>query len=207
MEDFHLNTINFDAMEVSLMHKHLSRTVTITYDECLHLLSLSREIHLKRKEHLFLQGEIAKYVAFVQKGCLRYYFIDENGHDHIIYFAQEEWWIGDLNSFYQSEPTANNLQALEPTVLYAYDKSNFDKARADIKAFDEYCKKRHAKATAARMQEMMDKQSVPAEDRYQRLLTTFPDIFQRVPQHYIASYLGIKPESLSRIRKRLHDKK
>jgi len=194
-------------MQIELLHKHLSSIVKISHEECDYMLSLAKEFLLKKKEHFFINGEIAKYVGFIQKGCLRYYYIDEKGEDHIIYFAQEEWWIGDLDSFYRDVPTNTNLQALEETIIYAFDKKNFDTIRSEIPAFDEYVKKRHAKATSARLDDMMAQRSTTAEDRYLKLLSSFPDIFQRVPQHYIASYLGIKPESLSRIRKKLYQKR
>lgn len=194
-------------MEVIHLYKHLSSIVNISEADCMKMLTVAKVFVLNKKEHFFINGEIAKYVAFVNKGCLRYYYIDDEGGDHIIYFAQENWWIGDLNSFYGDVPTPNNLQALETTELFAFDKTNFDLLRNEIPAFDEYVKKRHAKATSARLDEMMAQRSESAEERYLKLLKSFPDIFQRVLQHYIASFLGIKPESLSRIRKKLHDKK
>ena len=175
--------------------------------ECEYMLSVCRHQILKKKQHLFINGEIAKYVGFINRGCMRYYYIDNKGDEHIIYFAQEEWWIGDLNSFYNETPTPNNLQALEECELFLYDKESFEKIRNDVPAYDAFVKAKHAKAADARIETMMSQRSEGAEERYQKLLKSFPDIFQRVPQHYIASYLGIKPESLSRIRKKIYSQK
>ena len=82
----------------------------------------------------------------------------------------------------------------------------FDRLRSEVPAYEEFRKKAHARATAARLETMMSQRSQTAEERYLKMLEKFPDIFQRVPQHYIASFLGVKPQSLSRIRKQLTEK-
>lgn len=185
------------------MHKHLLQTVPITEAESIYLFNLSKITHLKKKEHLFIAGDMARQVGYVNQGCLRYYRIDEKGDEHIIYFAIENWWIGDLSSFYGNIPTGFNLCAMEPCELYLFTKDVFDHARREIPSFDQYCKIRHAKANDARVETMMSLRYESAEERYKKLMHNFPDIFQRVPQHYIASFLGIKPQSLSRIRKNI----
>ena len=193
--------------DVYRLYKHLNHTVTISESDTFKLYSQAKIYHLKKKEFLFMEGELAKYVGFVNKGCLRYYRLDDKGEEHIIYFATEEWWIGDLSSFYSGKPSLFNLHALEDCELFLYTKELFELMRAQIPAFDQYVKIRHAKATDARLETMMSQRYESAESRYLKLLQGFPDIFQRVPQHYIASFLGIKPQSLSRIRKNLADRK
>jgi CRP-like cAMP-binding protein len=188
------------------LYNHLKKIVPITEKDVELMMSYAKITKLKKKSFLFQEGEIARHVGFVNQGVLRYYYTDEHGEEHIIYFAQEEWWIGDLNSFYGQVPTPYYLQALENTELFLFTRENFDRVRSSIPAYDEYVKVRHAKATAARLDTMMSLRAEHAEDRYEKLLKSFPDIFQRVPQHYIASYLGIKPQSLSRIRKIISEK-
>lgn len=190
----------------TLLFEHLNRTVTLLETEAEKMLQLAKVVKLKKKEHLFMEGQVAKYVGFVNNGCLRYYRLDEKGEEHIIYFAIEEWWIGDLSSFYSDQPSTFNLQALEPCEMFLYTREAFETVRFEIPAFDQYAKIRHAKATDARLETMMSQRADSAETRYIKLLEGFPDIFQRVPQHYIASYLGIKPQSLSRIRKQLAER-
>lgn len=170
------------------------------------MMGFSKIIKLKKKEYLFREGDMARYVGFVNQGVLRYYFVDNQGEEHIIYFAQEEWWVGDLNSFYGQTPTPYNLQALEDTEIFGFHLENFDLIRREVPPFEEFRKASHAKATAARINNSLSLLSESAEERYTKLLKSFPDIFQRVPQHYIASFLGIKPQSLSRIRKLLAEK-
>lgn len=185
------------------LHRFMNKTVRFTEADTEHLMALAKVVQLKKKEYLFREGEYARYVGYVNKGCLRYFQTDPKGEEHIIYFAQENWWIGDLDSFYSRKPTPYNLQALEPCELFAFSVETFDRLRSEVPAYEEFRKLAHARATAARLEMMLSQRSQSAEDRYLTLLEKFPDIFQRVPQHFIASYLGIKPQSLSRIRKQL----
>ena len=189
------------------LYQHLKTIVHILPEEVEKMMAFAKIVQLKKKNFLFQEGEIDRYVGYVNKGVLRYFFNDENAEEHIIYFAQENWWVGDLNSFYGNVPTPYNLQALENTELFLFNRENFTRVREMIPAYDEYVTLRHAKATSARLETMMSFRSEPAEARYEKLLRGFPDIFQRVPQHYIASYLGVKPQSLSRIRKNIAEKK
>ena len=184
----------------------MNKTVRFTEADTERLMSLAKVVQLKKKDFLFQEGEYCKYVGFVNKGCLRYYQTDQKGEEHIIYFAQEEWWIGDLDSFYSRNPTPYYLQALEPCELFLFTVETFDRLRSEVPAYEEFRKKAHARATAARLETMMSQRSQTAEERYLKMLEKFPDIFQRVPQHYIASFLGVKPQSLSRIRKQLTEK-
>ncbi|MEO6189419.1 MAG: Crp/Fnr family transcriptional regulator [Saprospiraceae bacterium] len=190
-----------------LLFNHLIKSVSISSDQIDHMIRSGRLKLLKKKDCLFKEGEVAKYVGYITKGCLKYYQIDDKGEEQIVYFAIEDWWIGDLNSFYSGKPSTYYLQALEDTELLLFTKVEFDQIRKDIPAFDEFCKIRHAKATDARMETLISQRSESAEERYLKLLQKIPDIFQRVPQHLIATYLGIKPPSLSRIRKQLTEKK
>lgn len=189
------------------LFQHLNATVSITEAESEKMLRMAKVVRLKKKEHLFMEGHVAKYVGYVDRGCLKYYRIDEAGEEHIVYFAVENWWIGDLSSFYSGQPSTFNLQALEPCELFLYTRETFESVRSEIPVFDQYCKIRHAKATDARLETLMSQRADSAEVRYVKLLQGFPDIFQRVPQHLIASYLGIKPQSLSRIRKQMADRR
>ena len=140
------------------LFEHLNLTVSLTEADAEKMLQLAKVTQLKKKEHLFMEGQVAKYVGFVNKGCLRYYRLDEKGEEHIVYFAIEEWWIGDLSSFYSGQPSTYNLQALEPCEMFLYTKDTFETVRREIPAYDQYAKIRHAKATDARMETMMSQQ-------------------------------------------------
>lgn len=193
--------------DVSRLQRHINGMISISDADVLKLLSHAKVYRILKKKHLFIEGDQAKYVGFVNKGCMRYYQLDNKGEEHIIYFAIEDWWIGDLSSFYSGKPTLFNLQALEECELFLYSRETFESVRSLIPAFDQYVKILHARANDARVQNMTSQRYESAESRYLKLLHGFPDIFQRIPQHYIASFLGIQPQSLSRIRKNIAEKK
>ena len=193
-------------METGRLKKHLQSVVHFANEEMESLVPYMEIYYLKKKDHLFRQGEIDRYVGFVNKGCLRYYYMDEKGHEHILYFALEEWWIGDLNSFYLNEPTPNSLQALEDCELFLFSLHSFESARKQIPAFNDFITIKHRKAYTSSQQRSFESKVETAEEKYRKLLASSPDIFQRIPQHYIAAYLGIAPESLSRIRKKISNR-
>ena len=170
------------------------------------ITSLIRLIPLKKGEFLFREGEIDRYLAFVRKGCLRYYLIDKSGDEHTIYFATEAWWVGDMNSFFKGLPTLYFLQALEPTELLAFSKEAFQTALDTIPAFNEFFRIKTRQSYSAMQRRFVEQQAESAEEKYLKLIEAQPSLFQRVPQYLIASYLGIRPQSLSRIRKNLSAK-
>jgi CRP-like cAMP-binding protein len=186
-----------------LMRKSVERDAVFTDEAFAFLTSLCEFKKLKKKEFLFREGEVDRHLAFVNKGCLRYYLVDTKGDEHIVYFAFEDWWIGDMNSFFNSKPTIYYMQALEDCELLLFTRENFTKALDEIPAFNDFFTKRTSQSYMAIQKRFAQVNTESAEERYVRLLQSQPEIFQRVPQHYIASFLGIKPQSLSRIRKNL----
>lgn len=161
-----------------------------------------KPLHLKKKEFLHRQNEVCRHIAFVHKGCLRNYNIDSKGDEQIIYFAIEDWWVADLQSFFLQIPSQFNLQALEDCELLISTKKDFEQAFEVVPTFENFYRLKTQTAYTKTQQTVVEK-SETAEDRYLKLLKTSPSLLQRVPQHYLASYLGIKPQSLSRIRKKI----
>ena len=165
--------------------------------------SYIRPRRLAKKEHLFTHGQVVKWVGFVNEGCLRYYLLDNAAEERIIYFAMEGWWIGDLGSFNHGQPTLNNLQALTDVELLLLERDGFEEMCARCPAWEKFYRLATQKAYAAIQDRYIQFQAMSAEEKYLWLVKKSPTLFQRVPQHYIASYLGIQPQSLSRIRKKL----
>jgi CRP-like cAMP-binding protein len=184
------------------LREHLNKFVSISDNEFDILKFFFKPLNLHKKEFLHRQNEICRYVAFVCKGCLRNFYIDKNDKEQIIYFAEEDWWVADLQSFFLQIPSQFNLQALENCELLVSTKKEFEQAFVDVPVFEKFYRIKTQTAYTKTQQKVAEK-SEPAEDRYIKLLTTSPSLLQRVPQHYLASYLGIKPQSLSRIRKKI----
>jgi len=155
---------------------------------------------------LVRSGEINKELYFVEQGLLRQYFVDKNGKEHILYFAPENWLLGDRNSSYFNIPTEFTIEAIEDTVVVILDPEffiNLSKEYQNAIAKSEFLLHRHIPQLQKRVSQLL---GATAEERYLDFITTYPNLMMRVPQWMIASYLGITPESLSRVRRELAKK-
>lgn len=155
---------------------------------------------LRKKQYLLQEGEFSKVHAFVVKGCLRMFRVDAKGVEHIFQFAIENWWIGDRESLISGQPSKYNIEALEDAELLLATQPALDELQKipAVNAMIQNLQQNNVIATQNRIHAAI---SYTAEEKYIDFLKTYPDIFQRVPQQMIASYLGITRETLSRIRK------
>ena len=156
---------------------------------------------MKKGEFLQRQGEVAHLGAFVCKGFLRSYVIDNKGKEHIIQFAPENWWISDKIGMSQGAAATYFIDAIEDSELLTTDMQGHVTMMKEIPGYGESFQKGMQKRTAAKDSRIVHSLTSTAEERYNDFLATYPSIAQRVPQHMLASYLGITPETLSRIRK------
>ncbi|MEJ7683074.1 MAG: Crp/Fnr family transcriptional regulator [Segetibacter sp.] len=150
---------------------------------------------------------MCKYTAFVEKGILRSYTVDNKGAEHILQFALEGWWVADLYSYLTNEPSLFNIDALEDCELLLITKSSWDVLLQKIPAFERYFRILIQNNLIATQRRLMGSLSETAEEKYIKLIKTYPDCVQRVPQHMIASYLGITRETLSRVRHEMASRK
>lgn len=162
---------------------------------------------LKKGAFLLREGEVCRHTTFVVKGCLRLYTVDNKGKEHIMQFAPENWWIGDMESFAKGTPSVYYIDALEDSELLLIDKPSQEKALHTIQLLTLFFQQLMQNRQMASQKRIIHSLSASAEERYLDFLKTYPSFIQRVPQHMIASYLGITPESLSRIRKQVVSKK
>jgi CRP-like cAMP-binding protein len=159
--------------------------------------------HLKKGGIFLREGEVAKYTAFVEKGCLRSYVIDNKGKEHIVQFAPETWWLGDTDSIRTGKPTIYFVDAIEDSDILMLDAPSHLKIIEHVPGYAAAFQTGIQKHAAAKDRRIVASLTSTAEERYNDFLRTYPSIAQRVPQHMLASYLGITPETLSRIRKQL----
>lgn len=162
---------------------------------------------LRKRQYLLQEGEICKSVAFVNKGMMRSYLVDEKSNERIIQFAPEGWFISDLNSFITSEYSNLNIDAIEDSELVLINQEAHTHLENIIPEFFKFNYLQYRGAYIALQKRLTNMFTLSAEEKYTKLLGIYPDIMQRVPQHMIASYLGLKPETLSRVRKKLIAKK
>ena len=158
---------------------------------------------LRKKQFLLQAGDVCKVNAFVEKGILRSFTTDEKGTEHIVQFAAEGWWTSDLYSFLTGEISDYNIEALEDCELLLLTRAASEELLARIPKFESYQRLLLQGAYIAMQRRISSSLKQTAEEKYLDIIRTYPDIIQRVPQHMVASYLGITPETLSRIRKQL----
>jgi CRP/FNR family transcriptional regulator, anaerobic regulatory protein len=162
---------------------------------------------MTKGELLLREGEVAKYGAFVCKGCLRSYVVDNKGREHIVQFAPENWWLSDIDSMLYKKPSLYFMDAIEPTEVLLAEIGSFQKMLDHLPGFAELFRLGQQKHTATKDKRIVSSLTADAETKYQEFLDKYPGIAQRVPLHMIASYLGISAETLSRVRKRWSVKK
>lgn len=156
---------------------------------------------LRKKQYYLQEGDISKYIGFIVKGAMRMYSVDQKGHEHIVRFGVENWWTGDYESYSQHTPSRYNIDAVEDTELLTISSNQMQELVAKIPAVDAMIKLLDRRSNIAVQNRVHAAISLTAEQRYQHLQESYPAFIQRFPQNMIASYLGISPETLSRIRK------
>jgi len=164
-------------------------------------------IQLQNKIQFVTEGKVCRNLFFVEAGATHTFIIDKKGETHTVQFGFEGYWIGDMYSFFSGNPAIFNVETLELTVLYAMTYADFEKACGQIPKFEMFFRILVQNGYLSSLQRIAKSFSEDAEQRYLTLIKNNPDLPQRVPQYLVASYLGIKPQSLSRIRKNQVKKK
>ena len=162
---------------------------------------------IRKKQYLLQEGDICKYVAFVERGALRLYKFNEDGTEHIVQFALEGQFVTDLYSFLTNEPSIYDIDAIEDSELVLISKSASDELRKRSAKYQEYIFLVTSEAYIDLERRLTYSISLTLEERYKDLIIHYPDIIQRLPQHMVASYMGLTPETLSRVRKRISTNK
>ncbi|MHC0440289.1 Crp/Fnr family transcriptional regulator [Flavobacterium sp. 3-210] len=182
------------------IHDYLSRSVRLSKEE-VKIFEKSLEFRMVPKKTILLKaGEICNFEAYINKGCIREYFIDRNGQELTLQFAIEDWWVSDITSFEDQVPSDMYIETLEDCellVLTRQSKENLINEVPHLERMFRLMIQRHLSKLQKRLFKTV---SSTAMEQYVEFITRYPTISQRVSQQYIASYLGITPEFLSRLR-------
>jgi len=179
---------------------YLSSRATFSPKEMQQILAASTLLRLHRKDLLLRQGEVCRGYAFVNKGCFRLYRIGGDGAEHILRFAIENWWMSDMESVDLRQPSKCTIEALEDSEVLFWTKEDMGALTQKIPALGVVCDQLKLRNQHVNEQRIFAALSYTAEEKYHEFITTYPDLFNRVPLHMVASYLGITRKTISRIR-------
>jgi CRP-like cAMP-binding protein len=185
------------------INRQLTKNYSFTPEE-LAIFNSLLEVRLVKKKTLLLQpGEICTFEAYVNKGCVRNYCIDKNGSEVILQLAIEDWWVSDISSFHEQTPSRMFIETLEDSELLVMTVDRKEELLQRVPKFERVFRMMVQRHLVSVQNRLMNTIAMTAEEKYMDFIQRYPTIPQRVPQHLIASYLGISPEFLSKVRARL----
>lgn len=180
---------------------HFRKSITLTDDEVKVVSEYFTLVKLKKKEILLFVGDHSSHMRFISDGCLRSYYMDVDAKEHIIQFGIEGWWINDLYSYLTNTPSKQFIQAIDNSVVLQIHKDKLNELYDNVPAIERFFRFKFENAYVSLQERMINTMSRTAEERYIEFRSKYRTIEQRVPQYMVASYLGITPEFLSKLRK------
>jgi CRP-like cAMP-binding protein len=187
-------------MNTGLFLDNMRRHIRLTEEEEAVVLSKLRPVKLKRREHLLKQGTVARDLAFVIEGCLRAYALDDNEFEHILQFAPAGWWISDMSSVISRRDSLLNVDAIKPSEILLLSREDQLSLFDDVPKLERYFRVLTENGLVSSRMRLIENLSLTARQRYQRFCQTYPNLINEIPQKYIASFIGVTPEFLSKIR-------
>jgi CRP-like cAMP-binding protein len=183
--------------------QNISKHVTLTSEEEKLFLSKTETKNVKAKTILLSSGEIAKHTYFVNSGILRSFNINDNIIEHVLHFACEGWWIGDMYSYISEKPGNLFIEVLEDAEIVSISKENHQLLYHEIPKLERFFRILAENSLVSHQERLMDNLSLTAEERFEKFCAKYPTLIQKVSQKQIASYIGVTPEFLSKLKKRL----
>ncbi len=187
-------------IDYSLLLKNFGKHISLTKSEQTYVVSLLEPETLPTKTFFLKQGDVCKHSVFVLSGCLRGFTIDSNGFEHVLSFAPEDWWIGDLFSLLSQKPGTLNIEAMVDSEIVLLSKSNQEKLYSKVPKFERFFRIISENSLVAFQQRLNDNLSLTAQERYLKFCKTYPQLIHSIPQKQIAAYIGVTPEFLSKLR-------
>jgi len=181
---------------------YLREKAGVTDEELKLLQNVAIEKRLRKRQYLLQEGDVSHYNSFIVKGCLRLYRVGKDGTEYILKFGIENWWMSDYESFNSGFPSKSNIDALEDCELILIKKDDFDHLFNTIPNLKNLRAKLDNRSFDASQNRILSNISDTAEEKYSNFMQSYPDIYNRVPLHMIASFLGLSRETLTRIRQK-----
>lgn len=182
---------------------NISKFVSLTNDEQITLSEILQYQKIEKKKILLREGEVCKFEYYIIKGCIRTFYVNESGVEVTLQFGLEDWWVSDVCSFSEQSPSRLFVESLEDCEVLMLTPTTKEKLLKVIPKLERYFRLLVQKHMNALQNRLINTISTSATARYLEFIATYPDVQFRVPQYYIASYLGVSAEFVSKIRKRL----
>ena len=183
-----------------MLYQHFNQYVSIDEEEFEECKLLFRYKKFRKHQYILQNGDLSRFETFILSGCTRTYEVDDKGQEHIIQFGMATWWVGDLHSFLTDSPSRYNIHCLEDTEVLQIPRVEMEKMYDKVPKLERFFRILVQKAYVASIERIYSNLSKPAPERYREFIEKYPLLEQRVPNHQIASFLGITPQSLSRKR-------
>jgi CRP-like cAMP-binding protein len=181
---------------------YFQKVIRLNNEEKQLVIELFKPRLYRKRQYVLQEGDICNQFNFIVRGCLRMYKVDDKGNTHILQFAAENWWLGDIGSFHERKPSELNIDALEDTMVLQISHDNLTLLYTNAPKFDRIFRVLNENNFVALQKRLLQNISSTAEERYHSFLESYSYLSNRLPQTQIASFLGITPEFLSRLRKR-----
>ena len=189
-------------MKTLALIEYFNRMIPLDEKEIAFVKEIFKERRVKKRQFILQEGEICKHNTYVFEGCFRMYLVDDNGKEHNLQFAIENWWVGDIGSFFTDQPSKLNVEAIENSIILQAKKEDQLKLFTDYPKFNQIFRVLAENAMVSLQRRVLLNISSTAEERYIDFLERHPKLFNRISNVQIASYLGVTPEFLSTIRKK-----
>jgi CRP-like cAMP-binding protein len=189
-------------MNTNFILQNITKHITLTEEEQIYFLSLLKETTFKNKQYIAREGDICKHITFINRGCCRTFNIDKNGFEHILNFASQDYWIGDLYSIITQKPGVLFIQAMEETEVLQIAKNDLNSLYIKIPKFERMFRILAENAYVETQNRVMEGLGLSAIERYDIFTKKYQTIMHLLPQKQIALYLGVTPEFFSRMKKK-----
>lgn len=183
--------------------QNIAKHVALTSEEEALFLSKTETKTYKAKTILLSSGEIANCTYFVNSGILRSFNINDNIIEHVLHFACEGWWIGDMYSYISGKPGNLFIEVLEDAEVVLISKENHEILYKEIPKLERFFRILAENSLVAHQERLMDNLSLSAEERFEKMCKKYPTLIQNVAQKHLASYIGVTPEFFSKMKTRL----
>ena len=188
---------------MSLIIQNISKHISLTQEEEFLFLSKTQILNYKAKTVILHSGEICKHSYFVNNGLLRSFNINDNIVEHVLHFACEGWWIGDMYSLISQKPGNLFIEVLEDAEVVLLSKENQEQLFIEIPKLERFFRILTENSLVSNQERLMDNLSLSAEERFEKFCKKYPSLIQKVPQKQIASYIGVTPEFFSKMKSKI----